>query len=244
MTKDLTWIKTNYFAHRGLYNNDDIPENTIAAFLNAVDHGYDIECDVRLTKDDQLIVFHDETLHRLAQKDMIVCAHNYNELKTMTLLDTKETIPLLKNVLDALPQTTAYLIEFKPVKSAKRLVTLFLELMDNYEVPYAIHSYDPFVLYQFKKQAPQIIRGQISETFPNKKGIKYFLLKHMAFNCLTKPDFINYRFEDLPRKQLDKLRHKGMPILSFSARSEADLAFVKMHYDNAVFEHFMPKKRI
>ena len=71
----------------------------------------------------------------------------------------------------------------------------------------------------------------------------YKLLKHCLLNFITKPDFTNYEFEDLPRKRLDKLHKKGHMVLSYVARSEEDLAFVRDRYDNSVFEDFIPKKK-
>lgn len=54
------------YAHRGLYDNEHgIPENSMAAFRRAVDKGYGIELDVHLTADNQLVVFHDDTLTRM-----------------------------------------------------------------------------------------------------------------------------------------------------------------------------------
>ena len=240
--KDLSWIKDGYFAHRGLYNNKDIPENTMAAFENAYQHGYDIELDIRETKDGELVVFHDENMYRLCGVDLLLKDYLYKEINHYKILNTNQTILLLKDVLNAIPNSTKLLIEFKPMTYPKMMVDKFMNIMKRFDHTYAIHSYDPRIVHAFKKHYPDIIRGQIAETFPNEKGIKPFLLKRLFFNFWTKPDFINYRFEDLPRKQLDKLKQKGIMILSFSARSEKDLAFVKEHYDNAVFEHFMPTK--
>ena len=54
------------FAHRGLYTQDQsVPENSMEAFRAAVAAGYGIELDIRLTKDGQVVVFHDDTLARV-----------------------------------------------------------------------------------------------------------------------------------------------------------------------------------
>ena len=52
------------YAHRGLHDAER-PENTIPAFAAAAEAGYGIELDVHLTADDQLVVFHDDTLKRV-----------------------------------------------------------------------------------------------------------------------------------------------------------------------------------
>src|SRR5215216_7029064 len=50
-------------AHRGGPTN--APENTLAAFRNAITHGADwLEFDVQMTKDGALVVIHDETVDR------------------------------------------------------------------------------------------------------------------------------------------------------------------------------------
>lgn len=239
--KDLKWIKKGYFAHRGLHN-ESIPENTMAAFLNAVNNGFDIELDIRMTKDKQIVVFHDSSLKRLCNQEIIVEESNYKDINDYKILKTQEKIPLLTNVLSTLPKETEYLIELKPNKNAKELVRIFLELMKNFSTKYAIHSFDPRIVNQFKKQDPSIIRGQIASTFPKSKKLSKFILKHLITNIYTKPDFTNYCFEDLPRKKLDRLYKNGHMILSYVAKTQEGLDFVRDRYDNAVFENFIPKK--
>ena len=65
----------------------------------------------------------------------------------------------------------------------------------------------------------------------------------MQFNWYVKPDFINYHYEDLPTKKLDKLYKKGMCVISYTAKSQEALDFVRKRYDNAVFEQFIPNKK-
>ena len=47
------------FIHRGYFNNIDIPENSIIAFSLALKRNFNIELDIKLNKDNELIVFHD-----------------------------------------------------------------------------------------------------------------------------------------------------------------------------------------
>lgn len=240
--KKLEWIRTEYFAHRGLHNKN-IPENTIGAFKNAVKNGFHIELDVRLTKDDKIVVFHDENLKRLCMIDAKLESLNFGDLGNFPILKTNESIPLLKTVLDSMPKETMYLIELKSSKNPRMFVSLFLNLLKDYNITYAIHSFDPRILYQFKKQDNNVIRGQISSRFKNKKGLHYIFARHMSLNWLTKPDFINYNFEDLPQKHLDKLYNKGEIIISYVAKNQKNLDFVRDRYDNAVFEDFIPKNK-
>lgn len=234
--RNLDWILNGCFAHRGLHNIE-FPENSMPAFINAVKKGYDVELDIRITKDNKLVVCHDSNLNRLTGCDMFVEESTLNEVLTCNLLNTDEKIPLLNDVLNNLSKNTKLLIELKSSRRNKALVKTFLELIKNFSNDYAIHSFDPRLVNLVKKTDSSVIRGQISKKY---NGFSRRVLTKMRFNFWTKPDFINYKIDDLPNRQLDRLKRKGMIILSYTARSEEQLAFVKSHYDNAVFEGFEP----
>jgi glycerophosphoryl diester phosphodiesterase len=68
------------YAHRGA--SGDFPEGSKAAYLGAVEQGADgFECDVRLTKDKQVICYHDKDAKRLANLDIEIAKSTYSELK-------------------------------------------------------------------------------------------------------------------------------------------------------------------
>jgi glycerophosphoryl diester phosphodiesterase len=68
------------YAHRGA--SGDFPEGSKAAYLGAIEQGADgFECDVRLTKDKQIICYHDKDTKRLANLDLEIAKSTYSELK-------------------------------------------------------------------------------------------------------------------------------------------------------------------
>jgi glycerophosphoryl diester phosphodiesterase len=68
------------YAHRG--SSFDHPENTRAAFMAAISDGADgFECDLRLTKDNQVVIWHDSNMLRMANHKAVVAHTNYSELK-------------------------------------------------------------------------------------------------------------------------------------------------------------------
>jgi glycerophosphoryl diester phosphodiesterase len=74
--------KVSVVAHRGL--SASAPENTMAAFKLAAEAGCDlIEFDVHLTKDDQLVVIHDDTLERTTNGTGYVRDHTLAEIKAL-----------------------------------------------------------------------------------------------------------------------------------------------------------------
>ena len=68
MNKDTLWLTQKVITHRGLHDNKIYPENSLGAFEQAIEHGYGIEFDVYLTKDDELIVHHDLFIKRTCGK--------------------------------------------------------------------------------------------------------------------------------------------------------------------------------
>ena len=95
------WTQSNQnifvAGHRGW--SEKYPENTMEAFLAAAKLGVDqIETDVRLTKDGQLVLFHDETLERATNGSGKVIDHTLAELKKLRVKG-KGTIPTLEEFL-------------------------------------------------------------------------------------------------------------------------------------------------
>ncbi len=83
-----------FIAHRGLFD-DNIKENTIKAFDNAFNNGYEgIEFDVRLTKDKIPVILHDSFLSRVFGVRGLLRNYTYQEL-----LDNKIEIPKFEDVI-------------------------------------------------------------------------------------------------------------------------------------------------
>ena len=102
------------FAHRGLFNPKlGIPENSMPAFSRAIEKGYGIELDVQVTKDNRIVVFHDYSLGRMCGIDIPLETKTYAELQELCLQNTRETIPLLSDVLKLVNGQVPLLVEIK-----------------------------------------------------------------------------------------------------------------------------------
>ena len=100
-------------AHRGLHG-PGVPENSMAAFRAAIAAGYGIECDIQRAMDDTPMVFHDYELARLTDiENGTVAASTPAQLARLHLLETQETIPTLREMLDAVAGRVPLLIEIK-----------------------------------------------------------------------------------------------------------------------------------
>ncbi|HEY5107000.1 MAG TPA: glycerophosphodiester phosphodiesterase family protein, partial [Caulobacteraceae bacterium] len=72
-------------AHRGLWSPGGAPENSLGAFQAACAAGYDIELDVRLTRDGEAVVFHDAKLGRMTGAAGRIGDHSADELAALRL---------------------------------------------------------------------------------------------------------------------------------------------------------------
>ena len=97
--KNILLAKNLIIAHRGIHNNLDTPENSLKAIKEAIKSNTPIEIDVQLTKDNQIIVFHDNDLKRMTNTEGLVTNKTLADLKKLKLVNTNESIPTLEEVL-------------------------------------------------------------------------------------------------------------------------------------------------
>ena len=236
-----TWLVEYPIAHRGLHT-DEMPENSLGAFQNAIDNGYPIELDVHLTCDGTVVVFHDDSLARVTNKDGYVKKLTKDTLKDYSVFGTKYTIPTFKEVLDLVDGQVPILIEVKNTGKVGELESALLKILKDYTGEYAIQSFNPYVLEWFKKNAPQIARGQLAGYFKGEKlsFIKKFALKRMLLNKkISCPDFISYDARNVPNRFVNK--YKNLPLLVWCVRSQDEYLKKVKYCDNIIFENFEPK---
>ena len=237
------WLTEKPIAHRGLHSEVS-PENSMAAFISAADNKYPIELDVHLTKDGKIVVFHDSNIKRMCGEDKLISELNYAELKEYRLKKTNERIPLLSEVLKYCENKVPLLIEIKAEKKIGRLETALYLLLRTYKGQFAVQSFNPFSVRWFKKNAPQMVRGQLASMFEEDEMsfLKKFLLRSLFFNFLTKPQFVSYHVKDIPNKYVERARKKGVKILAWTVTNQLTYEEKKLHIDNIIFENFIPKK--
>jgi len=180
---DSALFKWIFYAHRGLYNNQSkAPENSLSAFKLAIDNIYGIELDVRLTKDNIPIVFHDASLKRACGLDKDVRDVTFSELEKLNIFDSDEKIPLFKEVMNLIDGKVPVIIELKPNGNDTLICDIVASILDNYKGVYCIESFNPIITYWYKKNRPHVIRGQLSTNYfedeiKKKQAIKIFITK-------------------------------------------------------------------
>ena len=234
------------YAHRGLYDNEHgIPENSMAAFRRAVDKGYGIELDVHLTADNQLVVFHDDSLIRMCGVNKKISSFLYSDLLQMRLLGTDEQIPLFKDVLDLVDGKVPLIVELKVDGSNQNLLCpLVWQLLSRYKGDFCIESFHPFVLQWFKRHQPQVVRGQLSCNFFKENphcDIVLFLMSNLMTNFFTHPDFIAYKYLDLDNPAVIYNRKLfGIMTVVWTIPGQPTYDRFKNKVDAMIFEGFEP----
>ncbi|MXW87640.1 MAG: phosphodiesterase, partial [Boseongicola sp. SB0667_bin_21] len=140
---------TRPIAHRALHDaSDGRPENSRAAVNAALEHGYGIEIDVQLTSDGQAAVFHDYTLERLTGREGLVREQSIQELASIALRGSSESIPDLAEVLGLVAGRVPLLIEIKDWDGTfgpdvGSLESAVAKVLEGYDGPAAVMSFNP-----------------------------------------------------------------------------------------------------
>lgn len=243
--KDLAALRGWYYAHRGLHS-EGVPENSMAAFRAAKEAGYGIELDIHLLKDGNLAVIHDHSLKRTAGVDVTIEDLVTEELEKYTLEGTDERIPLFSQVLELYRGEAPLIVELKATsKNHGALCEAACNMLESYNGPYCLESFDPRCVAWLKKHRSHLIRGQLTENFfkSNSKlpGIVKFVMKYNLLHIATRPDFVAYRFSD--RKNISNFlcrklwRVQGV---TWTIRTKEDFETAVAEDWIPIFENFEP----
>lgn len=190
------------FAHRGLHSRDkSVPENSIAAFRLAARAGYGVELDVHLSKDGQVVVFHDDTLERVCGVSGRVEDYSYAQLLQFRLCGTEERIPLFSEVLGVIRGQGPIILEVKDGPSNRELCRKVLAQLDGYRGSVCIESFNPLIVSWFRFHARDLVRGQLAMPAKDYGGMKKplpFILSHCLMNFIARPQFIAYKIGPQP----------------------------------------------
>lgn len=156
-------------AHRG--DTTAAPENTMPAFYRAIKAGANgIELDVRLTRDNELVVFHDYTLGRTSDGYGLVNHYTLEELQSLDAGSwfsprfKGEPPPSLDQVFESLPRHFLLNVEMKVViKDMRQIAHRVAETIARHQRRGStlVASFNPVALYHLRRLDPRIARGYI-----------------------------------------------------------------------------------
>jgi glycerophosphoryl diester phosphodiesterase len=222
------------FAHRGLHGGGRV-ENSNAAFRAAAEAGYGIELDVQLSRDGWAMVFHDDRLDRLTNKSGPLAALTASELRSIRLYTGNEVMPTLGEALAIIASRVAVLIEVKaPDRHVRPLCEAIVRALEGYGGPVGVMSFNPEVGAWFARRAPERLRGLVVSEH-GKKGLRGRIERRLAL-WRSRADFLAYDIRDLPSSFAAASRARGVPVYTWTVRSEADRARAAAHADQIIFE--------
>lgn len=127
--------------HRGDLSTE--VQNTAASFESAIANGADyIELDVRRTKDNVIIVVHDNNIKNLTGKDINVSETTYEELRNLVLSDPgRETTPnqhflTLDEAIELVNGRAKLNIEIKQIQNGENYVSDVVQIIKNHGIEY------------------------------------------------------------------------------------------------------------
>ena len=198
--KNIQFLKYNLIAHRGIHYN--YRENTLKAFREAMLKKYIIELDVHLSKDNIVVVFHDNNLKRLTGINKNIKDLTYDEIKN--IID----VPTLNEVLSLVKGKVPIIIELKFDNKVGKLEKVVSNILDKYDGKFAIQSFNPLSIFWFKLNRNNYVRGYlINSIFPDNFLVKY-IFKSRILNIILTPDYIGINLSLLTDKKTIKLRDK------------------------------------
>ena len=237
------------YAHRGLHDAArGVPENSMAAFHRAIEHGFGAELDVHLMADGELAVVHDSSLRRVCGVGVEIEDLTAAELAEYPLMGTEETIPLFRDVLALFEGRTPLIIELKVERDNYNALTdAVMAALEGWNGTYCIESFHPAVLLRLREKYPHVIRGQLSENFLRGSEVGSlsmpvrFVLTNLLTTGATGPDFIAYKWEDRQNPSLRLMRKVyGVHEVGWTVRDRRTMEALDKDGVISIFEGFIP----
>ena len=218
-------------AHRGA--SMFYPENTMPAFIGAVEQGCDwIELDVQESKDGVIFVMHDTNFLRTTGTDANTWDLTWDEISRLDAGSffnhdyEGEQIPLFSDVLEFAKQNDVKLnIELKPTGHEKNLVGAVIDMVEEagYEENCVITSQAYKVIEEVK---------QHSETMPT---VYVMGLAFGAINRMTAADAFSIRATSISRSLVRNLHNRGIEIYAWTVDSRSNInRMIDVGVDNII----------
>jgi len=226
----MNWLNKLPIAHRGLHSNaNNIYENTKESFLAAVNENYAIECDVVLSKDHEVVVFHDENLKRLCNLDKNVSSLTMNELRNLKIYESSSNIISLDEMLHIVSAHVPIIIEIKG-KFNPFIEERIQEIIRSYKGPIALKTFNLKSVEWLIKFLPYVYKGLVIDS--NTNNFEAILDLNI--------DFVSCDIEFIESNLIDRVKKKGLPIITWTVDNEDKKKKANLIADNIIFENIRP----
>jgi len=214
------------FAHRGLHCGSGFPENSLIAFAAALEAGAGIECDLRLTADDHIVVFHDADAWRLCASPLRIGQSSLRELGRLRV--GEGPIPTLANLFALVAGRVPLLLEVKVDGDIWRWVPALRQALKGYGGPLGVMSFDPRLPRLMKTNLPGIRRGLVVRD--SLRPARRWLAMRLG-----SPEFLAVDVAALGKPWVARARSR-MPVYSWTIATPQQRAQALVHADAAIWE--------
>lgn len=214
-------LKPIVMAHRG--STKKSPENTMESINEAIDLKAQFsEIDVRLTKDNVVVLSHDDNIKRLTKENVKISELTFNELKTKKILYDNKKFDFvdLKTVLNNTNGKIKLNIELKPIKGEeKKLAKEVSKLLENKAHNVIVSSLSIKTLKEFKNINKEIPTGLILAfaygNFYNINFVDFFCIEEQFATTenirkLKKKNKLIYVWTTNNKESISKTAKKGV----------------------------------
>ncbi len=237
----LDWLIARPVAHRGLHDAAaGIVENSVSAFAAAVAGDYAIECDLQLSADGEAMVFHDAKLDRLTRESGPLAARTARQLQAVEFRDTADRMPTLGELCDLAAGRVTLVLELKSrFDGDSSLAARVADVLRSYAGPVAAMSFDPALMAGLRAVASGLPRGLVAQS--RREAGDPEGGAGLATIVRARPHFLAWSVRELPSLLPLLGRYGlGMPLLTWTVRSETDRSRAQRWADQMIFEGFRP----
>jgi glycerophosphoryl diester phosphodiesterase len=214
------------FAHRGLHYGSGFPENSLIAFAAALELGAGIECDLRLTADNRIVVFHDADAWRLCASPLKIGQSKLEDLARLRI--GEHPIPTLQSLLSLVAGRVPLLLEVKVEQDLWRWMPALKRDLAGYQGPFAVMSFDPRITRLLKTNMPEVRRGYLIPA-------KLQPLRRRLYRGLADPHFLALELPLLGQQWMLKARRR-MPVYAWTIRTSAERRQAQVQADTLIWE--------
>lgn len=240
-------------AHRGFHDRvAGIIENSASAFERAIAHNYAIECDLQVTRDGEIVVFHDDKLERLTGLSGPIREIDSKTLCQTPLRDSAagDCPQLFTDFLAQIAGRTLLQIELKRQMGAatETLASKAAAIISGYKGPVVFESFDPELIIFIRNFGFQGKRGIITYAYDKPEwedGLdadQCAYLRDLKHAPETRFDFISCNHTDVTLPAVREWRAKGVPVAAWTIHSVAEANAAAPDIDQIVFEGFDPDR--
>ena len=214
------------FTHRGLHYGSEFPENSLIAFAAALELGSGIECDLRLSADNHIIVFHDRDAWRLCASPMKIGESALAELGRLRL--GGRPIPTLESLLALVAGRVPLLLEVKVDRDLWRWVSALRSGLAGYTGRFGIMSFDPRIPRLIKTNMPDVRRGLIVRD-------RHSRMRRGLAMALASPQFLAVERPALGKPWVERARRR-MPVYGWTIRTAEERRQAEVQADALIWE--------